>query len=447
MFASVSGSTMAFDSVQVRFQKVKNFKSPFANTRVVPFVNSYLDILKSVVDDITTEYFWFFSNFCDLKTIDIDYIPEQHESKQIHVWYNTHPLGGTNKEGNVMLIPTQELKKQLHGLKYLRDYKDINYHAHDNLYQQLITKSAFKLKDPYKALETSDSFYVWMHNKDLDVSIIPDFYPSFWEDVKLYTWGKTNDVMLSPTDKGIKQFYDINRSVNYNLDYAVKPMDIVFISYDEPSAESRYNKLKARFPRAKWCKGVKGQTLAYITAANMSETDYFFAVFPKNELAEDFDFSFQPDRLRNPCHYIFDCYIQSIDLRYGWGGVILYNKDLVYKTTKPDLDFTMSQAHHSVPILSAISNCNETPLLAYRSSFREVIKLLQMKPTVESRYRLKKWLALGKGDNADWLHRGAIDGKAHYEMYKDDYSKLMYSYDYEWIKDKLKSSYPTETWD
>ena len=239
---------MAFDSIQVRFQKVKNFKSPFANTRVVPFVNSYLEILKSVVDDVTTEYFWFFSNFMDLKTIDIDYIPEQHESKQIHVWYNTHPLGGTNKEGNVMLIPTNEFKKQMNQLKYLRDYEDINYHAHDNLYQQIITKTAFKLKDPCKSMETSDSFYVWMHNKDLDMSIIPDFYPSFWEDVKLYTWGKTNDVILAPTNKGIKQFYDIVRSVNYDLDYPVKPMDIVFISYDEPSAEARYNKLKNAFP-------------------------------------------------------------------------------------------------------------------------------------------------------------------------------------------------------
>ena len=438
---------MAFDSVQVRFRDVKNHKSPFANTRVVPFVGSYLSILKAVVDDVKTEYFWFFANFVNLENVDIDYIPEQHEKAQIHVWYNTHPAGGTNKEGNVMLIPTHELRRQISSLMYLRDYKDINYHPHNNLYQQVITKTAFKLQDPYKAYETNANFYSWLYNNNIDISVIPDFYPSFWEDVKLYTWGKTNDVMLVPGKKKLKQFYDVKRSIHYDLDYKIKPMDIVFISYDEPSAESRYKKLKSKFPRAKWCKGVKGQTLAYITAANMSDTDYFFAVFPKNELADDFDFSFQPDRLRNPCHYIFDCYIQSIDLRYGWGGVILYNKDLVYKTTKPNLDFTMSQAHHSVPILSAISNCNETPLLAYRSSFREVIKLLQMKPTVESQYRLKKWLTLGKGKNKEWLHRGAIDGKAHYEVYKNDYTKLMYSYDYEWIKDKLKSSYPTETWD
>jgi hypothetical protein len=105
----------------------------------------------------------------------------------------------------------------------------------------------------------------------------------------------------------------------------------------------------------------------------------------------------------------------------------------------------MSQAHHSVPLLSAISNCNETPLLAYRSAFREVIKLLQMKPTVESQYRLKKWMTLGTGENADWLQRGAVDGKKYYDTYKEDYRKLMYSYDYEWINEHIRSLYPGQS--
>ena len=83
---------MAFDSVQVRFKNTSHIDSPFANTRVVPFVCSYLEILKGVVDDINTEYFWFFSNFVDIKGIDLDYIPEQHERDQIHIWYTTHPM-------------------------------------------------------------------------------------------------------------------------------------------------------------------------------------------------------------------------------------------------------------------------------------------------------------------------------------------------------------------
>ena len=438
---------MAFDSIQVRFKDSEFFPSPLANTRVVPFVDSYFEILKSVVDDINTEYFWFFSGFINMATMDMDYLPEQHERDQIHVWYNTHPKGGTNKEGNVMLIPTKKFKEQMYKIRYLRDFQDINYHAHNNLYQSIITKIAFNISDPITPYKENKKYYTWLFNKGLDHNLVPNFFPSFWEDVKLYSWGKTKDIMLVPNQDNVEQLYDIKRSVHYDLEYEVKPMDIVFISYDEPSAEKRYKKLKEKFPRAKWVKGQPTQTLAYLAAAMASDTDYFFAVFPKSELAPEFDFSFQPDRLRNPCHYIFDCHIPVIDLRYGWGGVILYNKQLVFKTPKPGLDFTMSQAHHSVPILSAISNCNETPLLAYRSSFREVIKLLQMKQTVESRYRLKKWSTLGNGDNAEWIYRGAVDGKKHYEQYKDDYTKLMYSYDFQWIRDQFKSLYPEKTSD
>ena len=420
-----------FDSVQVRFKHTKHWPSPFANTRQVPFVESYLTILKSVLDDIETEYFWFFADFMNLRTIDLDYIPEQHQKEHIHVWYNTNPLGGTNKEGNVLLIPTKALRNQIKGLKYLRDFKDINYHAHDNLFQNLITKNAFDLNDPYATYHKSPpAYYKWLYNKDLDPNEVPNFFPSFWEDVKLYTWGETNDIMLVPHQDNLKQFYDVDRIVHYELDYKVKPMDIVFISYDEPGAEMRYNRLKKRFPRAKWSKGVTGQTLAYMAAAMMSSTDYFFAVFPKIDIVDEFRFDFQPDRLKNPCHYIFDCYNKVIDCTYGHDGVILYNKELVMQTTKPGLDFTLSQPVQTVKTLSAINTLNETPLLAWRTAFREVIKLKLQKPTVESNYRLRKWLTMGKGENAIWVNKGALDGVQFIEQGNDPYR----SYDFEWIK-------------
>jgi len=420
-----------FDSIQVRFKHTKHWPSPFSNTREIPFVESYLTVLKSVVEDIKTEYFWFFANFVELTTMDLDYIPEQHQKEQIHVWYNTNPLGGTNKEGNVFLIPTSAFKRQMGSLKYLRDFKDINYHPHDNLFQNLIPKTAFKLQDPYDAYYNSEPhFYKWLHNKQIDLENIPNFFPSFWEDEKLYTWGKTNDIMLVPHKENLTQFYDVDRIVHYDLDYDVRPMDIVFISYDEPGAETRYNSLKKRFPRAKWSKGVTGQTLAYMSAAMMSETDYFFAVFPKIDIVEDFEFDFQPDRLKHPCHYIFDCYNKVIDCTYGHDGVILYNKQLVMRTNKPGLDFTLSQPVQAVKTLSAINTLDETPLLAWRTAFREVIKLKLQKLTVESNYRLKKWLTMGTGKNAEWVNKGALDGVEFLAQGNDPYR----SYDFEWIK-------------
>ena len=431
-----------FDSIQVRFKHTKHRQSPLANTREVPFVESYLTVLKSVIDDIRTEYFWFFANFMNLATIELDYIPEQHEKDQIHVWYNTNPLGGTNKEGNVFLIPTKALKNQINNLKFLRDFSDINYHPHDNLFQNWIPKSQFKLMNPYLSIDRKHpAYYTWLHNKDVDSSLIPDFFPSFWEDVKLYTWGKTNDIMLVPYKEDLEQFYDIDRIVNYDLEYDVKPMDIIFISYDEPSAEKRFNELKQRFPRAKWAKDIIGQTLAYMKAASMSDTDYFFAVFPKLEIVDSFQFDFQPDRLKNPCHYIFNCKNPVNGLEYGHGAVLLYNKDLVMKTTNPGLDFTLSAPHEVVPVLSAINHFNQTPWLAWRTAFREVLKLLEAKPTVEGAYRLKKWLAMGVGENADWVYKGANDAKEFYDKNNDNHDELMLSYDFEWLKKYYESKY------
>jgi hypothetical protein len=431
-----------FDSIQVRFKHTNHIPSPFANTREVPFVESYLTVLKSVIDDVETEYFWFFANFMNLKTMDLDYIPEQHEREQIHVWYNTHPLGGTNNEGNVFLIPTKALREQIKDLKFLRDFKDINYHAHDNLFQNWIPKVAFKLKDPCNAFYSEvPNYYKWLHNIDLDPACIPDFFPSFWEDEKLYTWGKTNDVMLVPHRENLEQFYDFDRIVNFELDYEVKQMDIIFISYDEPSAEKRFNELKEKHPRAKWSKGVTGQTLAYMLAAMKSETDYFFAVFPKLEIVDSFKFDFQPDRMKNPCHYIFNCKNPVNGLEYGHGAVLLYNKKLVMETIKPGLDFTLSKPHDHVPILSAINHFNETPWLAWRTAFREVLKLCQAKPTVESKHRLKKWLTIGEGENAEWCLNGSKDAQEYYQEHGSDYKQLMLSYDFEWLKQYYETKY------
>jgi hypothetical protein len=433
---------MAFDSIQVRFKNTSNIDSPFADTRVVPFVGSYFEILKSVVEDVKTEHFWFFSNFVDIKNfggIDLDFIPEQHEQEQIHVWYTTHPKGGLNKEGNVMLIPTAKFKEQMNELAFLRDFKDINYHAHATLFQRPIGRTNYQLKNPVKAYNAEKVFYKWMVNNDLRETALPNFYPSFWEDEKMYTWGKTKDIMLVPGDRDIKQFYDIDRSVHFDLEYETKPMDIVFLSYDEPSAEAYWKALKEKYPRAKRLQGVKGRTQAYHAAAAMSETAYFFAVFPTIEIDDEFDFTFQPDRLREACHYIFHCKNPVNGLEYGHRAVILYNKHLCLSTIHPSLDFTLSQPHTVVPQLCGTSHFNQTPEISWRVAFREVIKLCEMKPTVESKFRLKKWCELGKGNYALLVQQGALDAVEYYKEVNGDKRALMLSYELDWLKEKFNS--------
>lgn len=430
-----------FDSVRVRFQNVKEFLSPLPNARTVPFVHSYFEIIKNVINDIKTEYFWLFPSFMHCKEIDFTFMPEQFEKDQLHVWYTTHPMGGLNKEGNVLLIPTKQFKEQMQNIKFLRDFKDINYHPHKDLWNPPIVKTYYNLEDPIGYYNKAEPyFYRWMINREARDTKLPNFYPSFWDEEKLYTFGKNKDIMLVPHRQGLKQFYDLDRVVNLEHQYESKPMDIIFISYDEPGAEVRFNKLKAKYPRAKWCKGVQGQTMAYHTAAGMSETGYFFAVFPKIDIVDTFQFDFQPDRMKNPSHYIFDCYNEVIDCTYGHDGIILFNKKLVLETIAPGLDFTLSKPCTVVPILSAINKLEETPILAWRTAFRETLKLKAqsvVKPTVETNYRLKKWLTKGVGKNAEWVYRGANDAIA----YTKSGQPLQNSYDFEWLTKHFESKY------
>jgi hypothetical protein len=126
-----------------------------------------------------------------------------------------------------------------------------------------------------------------------------------------------------------------------------------------------------------------------------------------------------------------------IDCTYGHDGIILYNKKLVLETSDPGLDFTLSKAVTVVPILSALNKLEETPLLAWRTAFREVIKLKLQKPTVENNYRLKKWLTLGKGKNAQWVYIGAQDGVKFLKEGNDPYK----SYDFDIIKNMFEQRY------
>ena len=94
-----------------------------------------------------------------------------------------------------------------------------------------------------------------------------------------------------------------------------------------------------------------------------------------------------------------------------------------------------------MPELSAINHFNETPWLSWRTAFREVIKLIHNKPTVENSYRLKKWSTLGKGKNAEWCLKGANDAHKYYEEVKGEYKQLMNSYNFDWLKNYYEKKY------
>jgi hypothetical protein len=217
--------------------------------------------------------------------------------------------------------------------------------------------------------------------------------------------------------------------------YNDKLLDIVFIDNGEPSAEYNY----LQIPHTTIANGihrstgVNGRVAAYQAAARLSTTPWFFAVFAKLQISETFDWSWQPDRLQEPKHYIFHALNPVNGLVYGHQAMIAYNRQLVLDNPGIGLDFTLDSAHEVVPIESGIAYYNHSPWMTWRTAFRECIKLRHSLPNVENKYRLDRWCADGHGVNAEWSTWGAQDAVEYYDAVGGDFAELKKSYDWAWL--------------
>jgi hypothetical protein len=220
-------------------------------------------------------------------------------------------------------------------------------------------------------------------------------------------------------------------------------LDIVFISNGEPSTESTFNHLHNTVSnlftanKIHRIDGVNGRVAAYHAAAEISTTPWFFAVFAKLFVSEKFDWSWQPDRMQQSKHYIFHALNPVNGLEYGHQAMIAYNKRLVLDNTGQGLDFTLDDAHEVVPILSGTALYNISPWVAWRTAFREVLKLQASLPDVENEYRLSQWLSTNPGSsqivNEEWSRWGAEDAVEYYNEVNGDFDALKKSYEWSWL--------------
>jgi hypothetical protein len=135
-----------------------------------------------------------------------------------------------------------------------------------------------------------------------------------------------------------------------------------------------------------------------------------------------------------PKHYIFHARNPINGLEYGHQAMIAYNKQLVLANTGYGLDFTLDQPHEVVPILSGTAWYTDSPWMAWRTAFREVLKLKDSLPDVESEYRLNMWLSnAGEVPNAEWSQWGAEDAVEYYDAVAGDFAELKKSYDWAWL--------------
>ena len=155
-------------------------------------------------------------------------------------------------------------------------------------------------------------------------------------------------------------------------------------------------------------------------------------------------FDFSVDRGKSKRHYIFHADLPEVGVQYGTFNTSLYNRTLCLETDDDNvLDFTLSKPHEVIPVLANSALLAPDNYTAWKNGFREVSKLVfwnNSRPTVETSYRIRKWLAC----NNEWLKKGANDGKEFVEDIKFDYDQLVQTYTWDFCREQFRKKYPEQ---
>jgi hypothetical protein len=409
-------------------------------TKTVRYFDNYLDTLKRIAKSIPDEheFVWICSSICDYSTFDFTWHSEVWQATMLHVF----PSDG-EKFGDTFFMHVPTFKYRSERLQLL-DWYDLNFMDRSVPRRPLpvITHTYDTHVEAVKNLEFSGPLAIYT-TQDTVIDNIPAV--PLWRE-------KTKTVVpLSPGASVAiipkvavpyikKQLYDYPNILRTQRHmYTDTPLDIVFIDNGEPNAEQNWIALQLSTACAKnsihRSSGVNGRVAAYQAAARLSTTPWFFAVFAKLEISSSFDWLWQPDRLQEPKHYIFHAFNPVNGLEYGHQAMIAYNRSLVLANTGQGLDFTLDDAHEVVPIRSGTAEYDYTPWMAWRTAFREVLKLKASKD-VESQYRLNKWLTTARDkDNRYGRYSiyGAEDAVEYYDAVGGAMEELKKSYDWAWL--------------
>jgi hypothetical protein len=407
--------------------------------RTSRYFDNYLDTLRRIAKNIGTqhEFVWVCSSICDYTDFDFSWHPEQWQAGMLHVFPS-----GDQKFGDTffMHVPTFQYRADT---CQLLEWYDLNFITHTSVPRHAIPVIQHDDDSHVESIKTSSwsGPLALFTNRSVDQSLLP--VVTLWREktktvVPLDVGGSAVIVPRAAVPYVKTQAYDydyIDRSHTDTL--KDQPLDIVFISNGEHGADHHWEILNQYVPtqqnRIYRVDGVNGRVAAYQAAARLSTTPWFFAVFAKLQVNADFDWSWQPDRLQQPKHYIFHAYNPVNHLIYGHQAMIAYNRSMTLTNTAQGLDFTLDQAHEVVPMLSGTAYYDNDPWMTWRTAFREALKLRHSLPDVENEYRLGEWLNKGEGVNGHWSMRGSQDAVEYYDRVNGDFDELRRSYEWSWL--------------
>jgi hypothetical protein len=408
---------------------------------IIKYEKSYLNTFKNLLNKLPIKkehYVWVISTICDYSDFDFTYICDPFAKEQLHVFPSDK-----QKFGDTFLIDVNKLRTFISEMKTIEDYNKINFNQNQRAKRLpapiIVTEDDSHVSSIGTEFDFPYAVFVTEDNKNITVIDAEpmNMWSSETKNINITTTGGTRIVVPKEAKQYVnKELYDYPYIFTSSKTVKSNPLDIIFFSNGEASADKNYEhllKITHGLPnKVTRIDGINGRVKSQHAAANNSDTAWYFLVNAKLKVSAKFDFSWQPDRLQIPKHYIFHATNPINGLVYGHQAIVANNKKLTLANFGTGLDFTMDSEHEVVPIISGIGMYNSSEWDTWRTAFRECIKLKASK-TEENQIRLNTWLTVGLGEFYQYSLQGAKHAVEYYDEVSGDFEKLRLSYDWDWI--------------
>ncbi len=211
-------------------------------------------------------------------------------------------------------------------------------------------------------------------------------------------------------------------------EFSLSDIDIFFISYDEPNAETNWQHLNTITNKAKRIHHVKGFDKVHKLCAKASTTARLVIVDGDSWINSNIlEYKLDDTDYKTAC-FSFKSINFINNLEYGNGGVKVWDKNTLLNSNTHELsdttDFCWDIPYYQIDFTSNTTVQNSSPYQAWRSGYREGVKMtyLNGKPITNwdtdrkkiwkgNLSKLSVWCTIGRDvENGIWAMLGARQG-------------------------------------
>lgn len=217
-------------------------------------------------------------------------------------------------------------------------------------------------------------------------------------------------------------------------------MEKFFLAFDDPNVAENFDRARSFIPDLQQINTKMSIVESHRMCGDLSLTNQFMVLDADAYILDNFKMSEIYETAKDPNFvYIFSALNPVNDLEYGHGGVKIFQRKFFTNTEVVDFSTSFLGKIRTVKKTLNVHKFNVSPFHAWRTAFRECVKLsssaIVNRNSIDDDYRLTTWCEkFNDVDNAEFVKIGATQGRDFGYSNKNNLQELKKVNDFAWLR-------------